>query len=1597
VRSYRPVKASNIEQVKYYTEDESLKKSGYYSSPEAASESEIATSAVWMGTQAKAEHLKGFVEQSGLETLMEEGVLPKTGERIRGFKKSGREQLAFDLTLSAPKSFSMHAVKDFRLFEAQMRAVERTLAEVEKRYSIARVGSNRVPVVAGSLIAAAIPHWTSREMDMQLHTHLLIMNGVLCPDGKWRALDDRQLSRAEWLGSFYRNELAKETQALGYTIEETALENGFSFEIKGPTKAQRDEFSKRSHQITEAVAALEAKLEEQGIDATVTRNDVVELNRKPKKIDQTWEELRIGWINQLQGVPLQIPKGEGVPRFGYGSAAEELDSAIRHFSERSVSFSRDDLYKYALDHIQGFDLEVYDQCIEDHLSLITLNSGMFSTAELLQQEIGILESWKAQCLQGVAPLAQTVDLSGVTLNPGQMEAVTRTLQNSIRHQIIQGFSGAGKTTALRQIAEHSNLPVFGFAPTIKAALELEKSLEIPTKTVESLVLGGSEPGLWIIDESGLKSARQMFQVLQLAEKTGSRILLVGDTGQNSSVEAGSPMASLMLNGAATHSLKEIIRQQNKEQKRAVELLAGGRGKDAIALLYEHDYIQEKTNSRVRARNVAKAYMAKLEQYPSSRKIIVVTGTNAERIRVTNELRKALKEAKVLGDSVDAVQLNNRGLTREQARQARNYRRGDYIRLGYVPRSSALSKGVDYKVVEVLERTLKIQSPGGRRYEINPAKVGRLQVYYTREVDFAVGDRVLFRATDNKRGYSNGQELEISKIKGTTITGVDRHGIEHHIDVSVPVPLDHAWAGTSYKWQGSTAYEAIVSLTSDPTSSRNPVYVSVSRQTHVLQIFTEDYDQLLQWAGVDNRQPNIGEDLSHDFEYRNPRIFSDDDVRWLRNAAFTPDPEPDAPESGTATEVGQQGLDSGDESGTDTSSITAALSKLRGDFERPDQPAALRCLREAVEQGKAQRVEFGGNFTAPHRDGQTRYGGSPNEPRSYPGEWRRHRGEPDGDSLSRKVDQAGDQFIGEKITRSIAAPLAKLAQALDALNAAKASLKMAKEEVKERVDKAVREARVSVLGRALQEWQAANSLPAEPQIDLAPLKRVRADDVVSFSMAQLGDVMREKVRPPAPKKYVPFWVPNYEGVERPPNICDRHWREMQNSCIHPDLIEANISTMGGMEVYDRLIGEKLSGMGAGQHVIAPQKRLMLDYRLPAKGGWWGMAGVNPHTFEQSLWGCFKPDYPRLDQQKLKEKGKEEYIKYEHPLGPPRELYLANIPDRLAKRIFDKHGVTQQPGENFWQTVIREELPIVVIEGLKKTLASLSQGHITVGVSGVNALYRAKDEKKEKLPLRELNPDFLPFCTQGRSITFAYDEDTKLSAVLNVRRDMVRSIERIEPLGPEVAIAKWSPEQGKGADDLIAQSGTLAFDRAIQEARPSDSSIKSHYRKEYNRLSKFVNQQYGGLSPEQLDVAVYIEAVNRGDNRDGDRVLMQSDQARTLSEKGHEYPEHIKGLAFSQYQLNKQAAQIGRELVRRYGHKGRWAVDRFQFVDNHSHFKIIKDNKPILNYNTDLERVSGIVNQSQVEAMQKAISRHQDLSTVQTNQKQRDRSVTLEIDS
>lgn len=176
---------------------------------------------------------------------------------------------------------------------------------------------------------------------------------------------------------------------------------------------------------------------------------------------------------------------------------------------------------------------------------------------------------------------------GFSLGDGQKAAVALALTTQDRHVGIVGAAGAGKTTSMELIVNKyraAGYEIIGVAPSADAAHQLQTAGCDDTRTLASALLmkqeekDGEKPPkrLYVMDESGMVSAKDMDAFLKKVDKEGARSIMVGDPLQLSAVEAGSPFAQLLKTNAIQHAnIDEIQRQKDPQLREIAQAFAGG--------------------------------------------------------------------------------------------------------------------------------------------------------------------------------------------------------------------------------------------------------------------------------------------------------------------------------------------------------------------------------------------------------------------------------------------------------------------------------------------------------------------------------------------------------------------------------------------------------------------------------------------------------------------------------------------------------------------------------------------------------------------------------------------------------------------------------------------------------------------------------------------------------------------------------------------------------------------------------------------------------------------------------------------------------------
>jgi conjugative relaxase-like TrwC/TraI family protein len=215
----------------------------------------------WYGAGATSLRLEGEASVAGFQAMFE-GRDPTTGELLG--RPHGRNAVpAFDAVLRPTKSVSVlyglgGPVTGQAVLAAHHAAVREAVVYLDGHLG-ARRGHGGVQHVSGQgLLAVGFDHRTSREGDPLLHTHLVVANRVRGPDGRWTALDGRDLYRHRLAAdAVYRATYQRElVRSLG--VEWTPADAHGNRELQGLPEELLRAFSKRSGQIDLEVERLAA-------------------------------------------------------------------------------------------------------------------------------------------------------------------------------------------------------------------------------------------------------------------------------------------------------------------------------------------------------------------------------------------------------------------------------------------------------------------------------------------------------------------------------------------------------------------------------------------------------------------------------------------------------------------------------------------------------------------------------------------------------------------------------------------------------------------------------------------------------------------------------------------------------------------------------------------------------------------------------------------------------------------------------------------------------------------------------------------------------------------------------------------------------------------------------------------------------------------------------------------------------------------------------------------------------------------------------------------------------------------------------------------
>jgi conjugative relaxase-like TrwC/TraI family protein len=671
----------------------------------------VATAA---GLDARAIYAAAAPDHPGLLT----DALTHVGERVDA-RRAG-----LDLTFSAPKSVSLLFAFGDPATVAAVRAAHQTaigqalayLEEVAGHGVRGHHGDGRraQQVTTDGLIGVGFEHRTSRAMDPQLHTHLVVPNLVHGADGQWSARDTRALHRhARTAGYLYQAVLRGQlTQTLG--VGWGSVRRGQADLVGIPAAALRV-FSTRRAQIDE-------QLEAAGTSGGRAAQVACLTTRPPKPRPQPLPGDGTGAIDGAVGLrdlwarraadaglhPDRIVRDALTASHGsaLGTDPEDRRPLLARLTqallgpagltEHATSFDRADVLRGLCEHLPPGTPASHDelQHLADHVlshpAAVPLTSGRtkggaqgieagpsarWTTRELLAVEaraLTLAEHLATTPDPGMDPdwVEQRIEESTLTAEQRDMVRDLTAPGGSLR--LVIGPAGSGKTAALAVAYRAWRLQgrsVHGCALSALAARGLQTSTRIPSTSVAAMLneLENGRPHVQpgtvlIVDEAAMVGTRDLARLLTQAANRAMTLVLVGDPAQLPEIGAGGLFTHLThhTHGNATTVLSGNQRQNHRWEQDALTQLRDGDIPAALDTYLAHHRVHITPDHQQLQDAVAADYLTwhdhlhHTDNRGGSGRVLVVAATRRHATQINTRIREHLTaRGDLTGPQLDA--------------------------------------------------------------------------------------------------------------------------------------------------------------------------------------------------------------------------------------------------------------------------------------------------------------------------------------------------------------------------------------------------------------------------------------------------------------------------------------------------------------------------------------------------------------------------------------------------------------------------------------------------------------------------------------------------------------------------------------------------------------------------------------------------------------------------------------------------------------------------------------------------------------------------------------------------------------------------------
>ncbi|HAS6144832.1 TPA: conjugative transfer relaxase/helicase TraI [Vibrio vulnificus] len=801
----------------------------------------------WHGKLAIETGLAGkAVDQTTLESVLSGNLGDETIKGKRDDHKSG-----FDLTFSAPKSISILALTggDIRLIEAHNNAVKYALTELEK--DVAQITTinkegEREFHNTNSMIFAVVRHKTSRENDMQVHSHALVANMTRDQEGQLRTLassikqkggvingtGERIYNFQKYYGILYQSHLAKDAQELGYATQ--GVGNG-QFEVSGVPQSIIDASSTRKQQIDQHTLDL-------GFESRAAR-DVATLDTRKSKTYQSNDSLNKQWQNtvreqgyepsQLVGLAQKAKEQQTTPSLDETKAA--ISRAIDHLGQYSTALHLEKIIELTASEftkgtvqLNALDIKkAADEMIKTGALIGLSQKGQYTTKGLIDNEKALIDSTQGRA-HHMRTHVEPKMLNKLAIPESQQRLLTELYLSTKQFHVVNVHgSSQGIAQQLLNAGNHSGKRVQFVSQSAKTKAEGIESVQRKSQTL----------GAWIANAFSPEQRHTTHSLLQSdLPLTNKDVLLIDDANKMSANELLALTDKAKQSNSKVVMLNRVSSRQGFKANNAISLYQKGN-------VESHTWVSSKpieTDVKLHESDtdrIARVYA----DLPDKANTQVIATSSVEQRRLTEAIRDRLKNTGTLfrHETTLFTQVPYY-LSKAQQPLVQHYKPGMTLTHwdNGKPQSFVIAS------IDKESNTMTTLSKhDGQSHTFDPStrafKAMKMQISKPQSLNIAKGERLSTLGKHYPSGLDANQSYLVTNINKTGIT-LESEGKSQHLSLEslkdAPLQYDYVRGASHIEKKAHTL------LSAKAFTLSKPLINDLTEKTQRLDIFTDKPDK-----------------------------------------------------------------------------------------------------------------------------------------------------------------------------------------------------------------------------------------------------------------------------------------------------------------------------------------------------------------------------------------------------------------------------------------------------------------------------------------------------------------------------------------------------------------------------------------------------------------------------------------------------------------------------------------------------------------------------------------------------------------------------------